>query len=254
MSNHFCFPGRMAARQGGFSLIELLIAMAMGLVLILGVVLLVINMGKSFRTQDQVTQISDNERFMLTVLDNTVHAAGYFVNPVISTKATVFLVDGTTFKVGQFISGVDGAATAGDTLNVRLQSAPGDTLTNCQGDTNTTSANVIWANRFYVNAKGQLACVVSIGGEVQPETVLIDNVMSLKVLYGVDTDADGSVDTYLNATAVTAGTNSAVPNFWASIVSVRLTVTLRDTVNSTASAPVALPNPIVHTITLMNQS
>lgn len=254
--NAYARPRRLA--QSGLSLIELLIAMLIGMFLIVVVVTLVINMGRNFKTQDQVSQIDDAERFMLTVLNNTVHVAGYFADPTSGDPNKIFVnagtPDGSALVAGQFVSGTKGAGTASDTLNVRVQAGSNDGLTNCQGDSNPGAAPVIWINSFAVNASGQLTCTVTADGSVGAPTVLVDNVSSVKILYGVDTDADGSVDTYLDAAGVTAGTNTKTPNFWLAVGSVRLSITLRDTLHSTPTVNKDMPTPIVHTITLMNHS
>jgi type IV pilus assembly protein PilW len=244
-------------RQGGFSLIELMIAITMGLFLVIGIVGLVISFSSTFRTQDKLTQSQEAERFLLSVLDTTVHTAGYFADPVTDTATTALPAtstanpDGTVFAATQFISGTTSSATAGDTLDVRFQSAGGDTLMNCQGDTNTgsSSTKVVWTNSFVVNTSGQLTCAVATnGGTPGAALVLADNVTSMKVMYGVDTDSDdlSSADTYMDAAAVTAG------NLWLKVVSVRLTITMKDLVSST-STTVGNLAPITHTISLLNK-
>ena len=248
-----------AARQSGFTLIELMIAITMALFLIAGVLGLVISMSRSFRTEDQLTQTQETERFMLSVLNNTIHPAGYFVDPVGTPVATalpastVATADGTPYAAAQSISGTgsgSGTGAASDTINVRFQSAAGDGLMNCQGDTNTTAGTVVWSSSFAVNAQNQLTCAVSTNGAAPPAgtpLVLVDNVYKLKAMYCVDTDADGNADTYLTAAQVTTA------GLWSSVVSVQLTITLVDLINNTAANPKYL-TPLVQTINLMNKS
>lgn len=237
----------------GFSLIELLIAIFITLFLVAGMLGIIVSMRGSFTTQDQLERMQESQRFALTVLDNTIRNAGFFPNPTVTTSVTAFPApptanpDGTTFAAAQSISGKTGSGTASDTLNVRFQTASGDGLMNCVGDTNTSGAAITWTNSFTVNASNQLVCEVSTnGGTAAAAVVLVDNVASMKIVYGVDTNADGSADKYVAAEAI--GTAPA----WTDVNSVRLQITFRDLINSKTSTPVSLP-ALSHTISLMNK-
>ncbi|WP_197339342.1 PilW family protein, partial [Ralstonia solanacearum] len=70
--------GRLAVRQSGTSLIEIMIAMVISLVILSGVVVVFINMKQSFTSQDQLALLEDNERLALSILTNTSQSAGYF--------------------------------------------------------------------------------------------------------------------------------------------------------------------------------
>lgn len=239
--------------RSGFSLVELLIAIFITLFLVAGMLGIIVSMRGSFSTQDQLERMQENERFALTVLDNTIRDAGFFSNPTTTTAATAFPAtasanaDGTTFVASQSVSGTTGAGSASDTVNVRYQTASGDGLMNCLGDTNTSGAAVTWTNSFAVNLSNQLVCAVSInGGAPSSPVVLVDNVASMKVLYGVDTNADGSADKYVASSAI----NTAPA--WTDVSSLRLQITFQDLINSKTGAPVSLP-VLTHNISLMNR-
>lgn len=118
---------------------------------------------------------------------------------------------------------------------------------NCLGDTNTSGAAVSWTNSFSVNTSNQLVCAVSINGAVATTAVpLVDNVASMKVLYGVDTNADGSADKYVSSSAI------GVAPAWTDVNSVRLQITFQDLVNSKTGTSVSLP-VLTHNISLMNK-
>lgn len=243
-----------SARAGGFSMIELLIAIAMALFLGAGMIAIVFSMRTSFKAQDGLTQMQENLRFMLTVLDTTVHNGGYFTDTLNSTALVALPVpatangDGSSFAAGQFITGTTGAANGSDSLDIRFQTDSGDGLMNCNGDTNTSGAKAVYTNSFAISAKGELTCAVAINGGVPDvPAILIDNVATMKVLYGVDTDGTGNVDTYQTSAAVAAAGR------WNSVSSVQLTFTLKDLVNSNAASPVNMPKKLLHTINLMNK-
>jgi type IV pilus assembly protein PilW len=250
---HPARASKLQTHAGGFSLVELLIAIFITLFLVAGMLGIIVSMRGSFSTQDQLERIQENERFALTVLDNTIRDAGFFSNPTTTTSATAFPAtstanpDSTTFVATQGISGTTGSGSASDTVNVRFQTDSGDGLMNCLGDTNTSGAAVTWTNSFGINASNQLVCAVSTnGGAPGTAVVLVDNVASMKVLYGVDTNADGSADEYVASSAI-----GATPA-WTDVSSVRLQITFQDLINSKTGAPVSLP-VLTHNISLMNR-
>lgn len=241
-------PTQLAQR--GFSLIELMVAILMGLFLLTGLLGIVVSLSSSFKTQDNLTQTQDAQRFMLTVFNNTIHNGGYFVNPRSDTVKSALPplpdADGIAFESGQFVTGISGAAS--DTLAVRYQTAVGDTMLNCLGDTNVSGGNKVWTNIFSVDeTKHQLRCAVREGATLSDPVVLADNVSSIKILYGVDSDDTGGADTYMTATQVAASSGA-----WLKVKSVKMAITMRNTVSPTDGAD--LPNPISHTITLMGKS
>ena len=284
-------------KQAGFSLIELMIAITVTLVLVAGIVGLIFSLKQSFSAQDALTQIQENERFALSVMDSTIRNAGFFpgaetlITPItaITPTGTAFTnqaggqlaafpatvnanPDGSTFATGQIIVGKTNAGGS-DTINVRVISASGSNVTNCEGDTNTTGLAVIWTSSFAINASNQLTCTVSVNGAAPGNpTVLADNVSSMKILYGVQTQTPHclttspfiapqiNVDTYTDASGLavpqapqTCWFLGAVnPTNWMYVMSVQVTMTFVNTVvTQPGAAPVAL-KPIVHTIYLMN--
>jgi type IV pilus assembly protein PilW len=252
---HAC-PRRPAlpVRSRGFSMLELMIALTIGLFLVAGVGGILLSMRGSFKTQDGLTQMQENARFLLSVMDTMVSNAGYFPDPVNTTIVSALPVpatsnpDGTSFAAGQFITGTTGGTGASDTLDVRFQTANGDGLMNCNGGTNASGGKNVFTNSFAVTAAGELTCAVAINGAAPgPAAILIDNVSTMKVLYGVDTDGDGNTDTYQTAATVQATGN------WGKVSSVQLTLTLKDLVNSTTVTTVNLPKTLLHTIYLMNR-
>lgn len=69
---------RSASGHRGFGLIELIIAMALGLILILGVAQVLISSKRSFLMQQQVAALQENARFVLTRISRDIRQAGMF--------------------------------------------------------------------------------------------------------------------------------------------------------------------------------
>jgi len=240
--------------QLGFSIVELMVAIAIALFIIGAVASVYLNMRSTFTSQDSLSQLQDSERLALTMLTTTIQSAGYFVDPTKTTAAsslpavTVTRADKTTssFSAGQAIVGAGdgtGAGTNSDTLAVQYQTAQNDGLMNCQGGTNTTTPLLVSVNSFAINSNNELTCTVSTGS---PE-VLAGNVYQMSVLYGVDTDLDGNMDTYMTASAVTAA------NAWANVYTAQISLTFLDVTKSKPGAPVKMPNSVVQTVSLMNR-
>ena len=227
--------------QAGFTLIEIMVAVTIGLFIVLALTGVFINMKSAFTAQDQLSELQDSERLALTVLTTTVESAGYFPDPLAST-ATGNLPAGGAFADGQGIVGTTGAAPASDTLTTRYVSASGDGLVDCFGQTNTSGSKATFTNVFSVSANNELMCAAN-GGT---PTALISNVSALSVLYGTDTSASGNADRYLTATAVTNG------SWWLQVRTARITIRFLNPFAAQPGQPATID--VVQTVNLMNKS
>ncbi len=207
---------RSARRQAGVGLVEILIAMLIGLFIILGLSSVFIAVRQTFTTQDQLAQLQDEERLALTILTTTLQSAGYFPDPVSQTSASALPQSGN-FAIGQSLFGTAGADGASDSVSVRYLTRGGDGIMDCLGQTSPVGPDLMVVNEFTVNAAGDLLCSTDDGVTT---TTLVSNVKSLQILYGTDTSNGGNTDRYLNATAVTAGA------YWGSVRTARVTLTL----------------------------
>ncbi len=237
--------------QQGLSLVELMVAITISLFIALGLSLLYANMKSAFNSQDQMAQLQDAERLAVTMLTTTVQSAAYFPNPVANTRAVALPAsatanpDGTSFAAGQGITGTGAQGSSGShTIDVRFQSVSGDGLMNCQGQTYTGAAGTtqVWVNSFSIDTNNELQCAVNGGTPV----VLVNNVAKMTVLYGVDVNADGYADSYLDATTITTA------NLWASVRSAQITLTFVNPLASQTGGSATLPTPWVQTIALQN--
>jgi type IV pilus assembly protein PilW len=218
------FPKRAAQRaQAGFTIVEMMVAMAISLVVMLGFAATFVNMKQTFNSQNGLTLLQDNERLASLILNSSLDQAGYFptgANPGATPKVPPTVVDHSGIKGTTLTTGYGGNTSTGvyifgskavstttpptpETISTAYLTAPGDGLSTCQGGTNTGASNQSIRNIFYVDANtGALGCVVlttdtsgtMVTSAFQP---LISGVQSMSVLYGVDTDGDKNIDTYL---------------------------------------------------------
>jgi type IV pilus assembly protein PilW len=71
-------PNPSPGRQGGFTLVEMMISMAIGLVLILGAVTIYANGRQNFQTFESVARLQDEARFALDVMAPDIRLAGFW--------------------------------------------------------------------------------------------------------------------------------------------------------------------------------
>jgi len=237
----------LRSRQSGFTIVEMMVALGIGLVVVLGLAVAFVNMKSTFSTQDKLTQLQDGERLAMSMLSDTVHEAGYFPDPLSNNRSTLLAADADTtwgaMAAGQAILGTAGTSSKPESLSTRYASDGTDTLMNCVGG---ALAKGTVRNVFYVDtASSALVCTYSIDGgawvtDGGKPFALVSNVKSMSVLYGVDTNADGSVDKYLAPAAMGA-------TQWGDVHSIQVTLNFLDPVNKANAAVTWL-----QTINLMN--
>ncbi len=242
---------RGARRQRGFTLVEMMVAMGIGLVVALGFAVSFVNLKATWGTQDKLAQLQDNERLAMAFLTSSIQEAGYFPDSINQSKATGFpaLTDATYggTAAGQYIVGTLASGGNPVSLSTVYGTASGDGVLNCQGATNTSGANVTYRNIFFVDTTNNtLSCIVTASNSTLSLTKapLVSNVSSMSVLYAVDTNGDDSADKYIDAGAMTATT-------WANVKAVRVTLNFINP-NAALGGAQAATIPWTQTISLMN--
>src|ERR1700690_3870566 len=91
----------------GFTLVELMIAILIGLFLTAGLLTLVGAMKRTTTTQTSMSQLQDSERIAMSLIATVVETAGYFPNPAVNSATTFFLPTSTgpLFPSGRAITG-----------------------------------------------------------------------------------------------------------------------------------------------------
>jgi len=205
--------------ERGFTLIEILIALLIGLFLA-GALLTIVQTNRTvFGNQNKLAQLQDGERMALTMMTDVIQSAGYFPNPTQNTLNNSLTIVAPFVAQGQSVYGVYSATPPGDQISIRYMTAGGDGILNCSGQSNPTGGpNTVYVNTFQV-LNNQLICTMN-GTQYD----LVNGVTNLSVLYGVKANAGATgnnVDTYMNAAQVTAA------GLWGSVIStlVQLTFT-----------------------------
>jgi type IV pilus assembly protein PilW len=251
-------PRRLAAdRSGGFTLIELMIALLIGIFL-LGALLTIVQTNRTvFGDQNKMAQLQDGERMAVAIMSDVIESTGYFPAPVLPNGTSQALsfpsatANGVAFASGQTIFGQAGFNSGGDQVSVRYSTMGGDGILNCSGLQNQGPANVPapFVNTFEIladaNGINHLVCIMN-GAQYN----LVSGVNQLTVLYGLNTGASAtgnSVDTYMTADLVTA------KSLWADVVSIQVQLQFANPMYP--SVPGQLANvTFKRVIALMNQS
>lgn len=196
-------PRRWAGRRpSGTTLIEILVAMVIALFMLGGLLAAFLGMRQAHADQDRLAALQDNERMALTVLTDSVRAAGYFPDPLNGSAVSALPFaegDFGQLAAGQGIGGRSAASGVGESLTTRYVTDSGDGITNCLGQTNTSGAAQIHINTFAVSADGELTCSLNGAAPV----VLVGGITRFSVLYGTESGDAGNVDRYLGADEVT---------------------------------------------------
>jgi type IV pilus assembly protein PilW len=236
---------RLRAQQQGFTLVELTVALFIGLFLLGGLLTLVQDMRRTFGNQNQLAQLQDNERLAMTLITDVIQAAGYFPNPTQYTIGTAFPQVAPFQQSGQAIAGTRNPAAPGDTIFVQFLTAPSDGVINCTGNTNTTGANQIFVNEFSIDGNEELLCTLN----GQAPVVLVTGVTNLQILYGVKTSfavANNNVDSFLYANQMTA-------TDWTNVICVKVTLTFDNSTLAKSQPGQPLTIPFTRVITVMGR-
>ncbi len=197
----------------GYTLLSLLIAMAIG-IFITGVAGKVyVDSKMAFLARSAVAATNENGRFAIDDLRRTLVMAGRGVSSGDDTQAIYAATTDNgkrTFPIlasnGSIGTGVivdsDGDASNGSSV-IAIRYAEGPS---CGGT--ITSASTV---RFFVNTNSELVCEVN--GSAQP---IVSGIVQMRALYGVDDDADGLANRYLTATTV------QTEGRWSNVVSIRV--------------------------------
>lgn len=166
-----------SVRQSGFSLIEVLIAMVLGLVVILGVINVFVSSNHSTKFNDGLREMQENGRHAVFVMQVAIRQAGF------TTDRSVILLP------------IKLANSSSNKISIRSQSER-----DCTGG-NTDAVDGVAINEYYLDEDtNQVLCQGNVGTEPM---ALIDGVEALRFMYGLDEDEDKIIERYVSFSEVT---------------------------------------------------
>ncbi len=225
-------------RQLGFTLIEIMVAMAVASFLLIGLFSIVQTTLTVSNSQTQLANLQDNERLAMTRIGDVIQQSGYFTGQLSNTivaalpAATPTINSSTlSFVAGQAIVGTHATTVPQDSITVRYYAGSADNLVNCDGS--SPVATGLYYNTFFISG-GNLNCILTttIGGTttVGAAVTLVSGVYDMVIQYGVDTSTAHSTNTTLTYTSYTNPVDtyfsaSSMPVAdWAGVLSVRVSL------------------------------
>jgi type IV pilus assembly protein PilW len=253
---------RPSTGEAGFTIVEMMVAMAISLVVVIGFAATFVNMKRTFNSQNDLSDLQDNERLASLILTSSFDEAGYFptgANPAAVPKVPPQTIDrsaivsstdpigGQLPPGGAYLVGTPANGAVPESISTAYISAPGDGLLTCQGGSNTGTGNITIRNIFYVDSPtNTFGCVVYNGTSTATApgatfAPLITKVKSMSVLYGVDTDGDKNIDSYFRV--------ADMAGHWDSVKNVQITLNF---INPNAKIDGKPTIPMVQIINVMN--
>lgn len=210
----------------GFSLVELMISLSLGLFLSLSVIQTYLTTLKSDRVIFASTEIQENARFALQVLEKGLQQAGYF-SDITNDRERYFKSNNsqwqsTVFTNNNALQGFDDSESPIENqpasvegtdqvflrfMSDQLVSGEGAPWYDCNGV--TIPENTAIQLGFYISTDSRsLMCMSELPGNADGTPAdhqpLISNVTGFQLLYGVDSSNDGAINQYVDAQDVIA--------------------------------------------------
>lgn len=186
--------------QAGLTLVELLVALVIGLLITVAAASLYLVAREGFRTNDDQSRNFETGRLAVEILSRNIRMAGAPSFIPATANAQVLEVPGRLP-----ITGTDGGAGGPDSITVRYfsdRTFDVDTLqgADCLGQ--SVGVNDV-VNTFSISANGQLLCRGNGGGGGRPAQPIAAQVVDMQAVYGVaQAVGDGNAATFVNAAAV----------------------------------------------------
>ena len=238
-------PTQSHRSQHGFSLVELMVAITLGMVLLAGIVTIFVSSKHAFTLQQGSSRAQESGRVGLFIVARVARQAGFYGDPTqYQSVSTLFASPNTA------VSGTEGGTTNPDTLDIRYQGHQDRTIVDCLG--NVVEAASMVTNTFSLGALNSstnarpLICTRAFPPDAAlPPTTLMEGVTDFQVEYGIDTNGDSLADQYVNADAVTN---------WATVHAIRIVMTTNsiDKVGAASATANRLTQTYYQTIELRN--
>lgn len=185
--------------QHGLTLIEIMVAMTIGLIILIGVGTVFLSSLRTYRIQEDSARLQESGRYALEAIGRSVRQAGFSNMPISGDMFAGF--------AGVPVNGTNAAT---DTITLQYDGLAGDR--DCEGT--QLAVNAVVTETYSLNANNELVCDgIDAGNAAQP---LVGNVFDMQILYGIDTNTDQSVDQY-----------QAAPGNWNQVRSARVCVLVR---------------------------
>ncbi|GMQ95630.1 MAG: hypothetical protein BMS9Abin14_078 [Gammaproteobacteria bacterium] len=180
--------------QSGLTLIELMVAMVLGLVLMGVAISVFLSNRETHRVVNNLARVQENGRFALEQISQIVRMSGYQGD----TAAQWVLGPLTQATSGvNRLAGTNNTTNGSDTITVAFRGADDTFIKDCQGVSVVAADTVV--NQYALSANNELTCSVSRNGGAAQTLVVVDGVEAMQVMYGIDTNGDDAADQYVTS-------------------------------------------------------
>ncbi len=223
-------------QEQGLSLVELMIAMVIGLLLAAATATIYFSSQHASLSQNQYAVIEDNGRLAIEVLTKSIEHTGYVsthASPLagqdrfITSAVTTANCGGQNNVLTPALFGVTANNSSGDSIgivyigdnNLNRDCGGGQLPPACRvGGVGGFNASKIY-NYFSISTNTKGIPILNCAGSRNVSKVEIaEGIENLQILYGIDSNNDNQVDQYVNADQVAA---------WGSVISVQLAILVR---------------------------
>lgn len=215
------------ASQRGFSIVELMVGMAIGLFLLIGLSQMFLNTRSATRHEENLARMQESGRIAIELLSREIRKVGYISNPIQDREIIFPAANG--FAAGTALTGTT------TTISLRYQGS-GDAFTQtCQGGPVAATALAQQTLTVAVSAGlPDLRCASSVitGGVAVTSAAqaLVPNVEAINIMAGLDTTGDLQPDQYVDPATVAD---------WSQVSSLNIQVRLVSADDFLADAPQA---------------
>ena len=198
--------------QQGFTLVELMVSLTIGLVLLAGVAQVFASNKQANRYNESLSELQDNGNFALQFITTQLANAGRVPNPELFNRAGQDPSDWNVLEAQVYpaanlpISGTEGGLSSDSLIiNIAYPNTIATPPTNCAGTAVPSPGNFALGNNYGITN----TMTIGTGASGRPALFcngaeIIEGIENLQVEYGVDTDGDRMVDRYYKIDAVPA--------------------------------------------------
>ena len=219
-----------AAGARGFTIVEFMVAVAIGLLISMVIGQVFVGSRQSFNSQDDAARMQESMRYVSQILTRNIRLSGYRNNsgldpngifPKLTTPAIAgannVATAGLPFGTNPVAPTAASPVVGPDTITVRYQGSVTGTGTGADGTIvdcigNSIDYGVMASNTFGIRAvtkpdgtlSSSLFCSTDGGTTwtLPAADELIADVDNMQILYGIDTDNDGAANAYVRITDV----------------------------------------------------
>lgn len=166
--------------------------MVIGLLLMAGVISVTTNMQRASNIQMELARVQEDGRFIIEEMSRAIRLTGHDDPDTVLTPTAPFIQ----------------ALNDPDVLSLRFEGSNG--IADCLGRPTTAGTEVL---NVYSVTLGNLVCSVTTDAGAATVEVVANDIESLQLRFGLDTDADGTPNRYVSADDVGNWNNVVVVQF-----------------------------------------